>query len=93
MLSLGTFYSEWRASSGGENNQHKAIVSSPTYGAVNTDSDEEAMPLSNSDTSGLECNNGSRILHFGSTFFIVAVCYIGAVAAPGVATVWSIVAA
>ena len=92
MLSLGTFYSEWRASSGGENNQHKAIVSSPTYGAVNTDSDEEAMPLSNSDTSGLESNDDdrSRILHFGSTFFIVAVCYIGAVAAPGVATVWSI---
>lgn len=94
MLSLGTFYSEWRASTGGENNQRK-IVSSSTYGAVNKGTDEEEMPLSPSDTAlersgDLPPAHRSRILHFVSTFFIVAVCYIGAVAAPGVATVWSI---
>ena len=96
MLSLGTFYSEWRVSTGGENNQRK-IVSSSTYGAVNTGTDEEEeMPLSPKETGGAKSNgdlppeNRSRILHFVSTFFIVAVCYIGAVAAPGVATVWSI---
>ena len=95
MLSLGTFYSEWRASTGGESNQRK-IVSSSTYGAVNTGTDEEEMPLSPKETGGAKSNGDlppedrSRILHFVSTFFIVAVCYIGAVAAPGVATVWSI---
>ena len=99
MLSLGTFYSEWRARSGGdrksENNQH--IVSSSTYGAVNTGTDdEEEMRQSTNDAAGSESNNDmptdnrDRIIHFSSTFFIVAVCYVGAVAAPGVATVWSI---
>lgn len=95
MLSLGTFYSEWRASTGGENNE-RIIVSSSTYGAVNTGTDEEEMPLSPKETGAAENNGGippdnrNRILHFSSTFFIVAVCYIGAIAAPGVATVWSI---
>lgn len=92
MLSLGSFYTEWQESKASENNE--AAVSSSTYGAVNTRTDDEEVPLSAKKSAGAESNDeafaDNRAIHFVSTFFIAAVCYIGAVAAPGVATVWSI---
>jgi len=42
------------------------------------------------DGRGETDSSTGQFLHVLSTFLIVAVCYIGAVSAPGVATVWSI---
>ena len=90
MLSLGLFYTEWRDPKASDSIE--PIVSSSTmYGAVNSSEDGEMKSASKGETVEAGTNVAwSNFVHFASTFFIVAVCYIGATVAPSVATVWSI---
>eukprot|EP00586_Coscinodiscus_wailesii_P007428 CAMPEP_0172491660 /NCGR_PEP_ID=MMETSP1066-20121228/22535_1 /TAXON_ID=671091 /ORGANISM="Coscinodiscus wailesii, Strain CCMP2513" /LENGTH=470 /DNA_ID=CAMNT_0013260821 /DNA_START=97 /DNA_END=1506 /DNA_ORIENTATION=- len=60
-----------------------------SYHAVETTNDGS----SETDTSGNindpnSSSTRSQLIHVGTTFAIISTCYLGAVAAPGVATVW-----
>ena len=78
MLSLGLFYTEWRDPKASDSIE--PIVSSSTmYGAVNSSEDGEMKSASKGETVEAGTNVAwSNFVHFASTFFIVAVCYIGA---------------
>ena len=83
MLSLGSFYTEWRDPKASDSIE-PIVSSSTTYGAINSSEDGEMKSASKGETVEAGTNVAwSNFVHFASTFFIVAVCYIGATVAQG----------